>query len=100
MASPDEKALAIAESIRKEVYEVTQCTATVGIASNKLLAKLAADQVKPNKSMVVDDYCSLLEPLKLRALHKIGYRMEEKLPKRILIMFVTFGSSAIMARVN
>ena len=85
MASPDEKALAIAESIRKEVYEVTQCTATVGIASNKLLAKLAADQVKPNKSMVVDDHRSLLEPLKLRDLHGIGYRMEEKLAEENLV---------------
>lgn len=83
--SADEAALKIAESIRKEVFEATQCTATVGVASNKFLAKLAADQVKPNKSMVVDDHRSLLEVLKLRDLHGIGYRMEQKLAEENLV---------------
>jgi DNA repair protein REV1 len=75
----------IAEDIRKEIFETTQCTATVGVASNKLLAKLAADQAKPNKSMVVKDYRVLLEPLKLRDLHGIGYSMERKLTAESLV---------------
>ena len=83
--SADELALNIAESIRKKVFETTQCTATVGVASNKLLAKLAADQVKPNKSKVVNDHRSLLEPLKLRDLFGIGYQMERKLAGENLV---------------
>ena len=82
---PNDTALAIAESIREEILEATQCTATVGVASNKFLAKLAADHVKPNKSMVVDDYRLLLEPLKLRDLHGIGYRTEQKLAEENLV---------------
>lgn len=85
LTCPDNSALAIAESIREEILETTHCTATVGIASNKFLAKLAADHVKPNKSMIVDDYRSLLESLKLRDLHGIGYRMEDKLAEENLV---------------
>jgi DNA repair protein REV1 len=84
-ATPEALAWKIAEGVRKEVFETTQCTATVGVASNKLLAKLAADQAKPNKSLVVKDYRSLLEPLNLRNLHGIGYRTERKLTAENLI---------------
>jgi DNA repair protein REV1 len=84
-ATPEELAWKIAEGVREEVFETTRCTATVGVASNKLLAKLAADQAKPNKAMVVKDYRSLLEPLNLRDLHGIGYRMERKLTEENLI---------------
>lgn len=74
-----EKAYAIAESIRNEIYETTRCTATVGVASNKFLAKLATDRIKPNKSYVVDDHHELLHELKLSDLHGIGYRLAKKL---------------------
>jgi nucleotidyltransferase/DNA polymerase involved in DNA repair len=71
--------------IQKEIFETIQCTATVGVASNKLLAKLPANQAKLNKSMVVKDHHALLEPLKLRDLHGIGYSMERKLTAESLI---------------
>lgn len=75
----------VAERIRQEIFDATQCTATVGVASNKLLAKLATDHVKPNRSFVVDDYKELLRPLNLRDLYGIGYRLERKLEDEGLV---------------
>jgi DNA repair protein REV1 len=74
----------LAESIRMEIFDVTQCTATVGVGQNKLLAKLATDHVKPNKSFVIEHYRDLLRTMKLRELHGIGYRMERKLAEEEL----------------
>jgi DNA repair protein REV1 len=69
----------LAESIRAEIFEKTQCTASIGAGANKFLAKLGTDRVKPDGSYVVKEYRTLLESLKLRDLHGIGYRTEPKL---------------------
>jgi len=69
----------LATSIRKEIFERTKCTASIGIASNKLLAKLGTDRVKPNGTYVVEDYLDLLRPLKLRDLPGVGYHLDRKL---------------------
>jgi DNA repair protein REV1 len=69
----------LAESVRKEIFETTQCTASIGSGDNKFLAKLGTDRCKPDGSYVVKDYRMLLEGLKLRDLHGIGYRSEPKL---------------------
>ncbi len=39
---------AIALSIRQEIEAATGCTASAGISCNKLLAKLATNQAKPD----------------------------------------------------
>ena len=75
----------IAEQIRTEIHKQTDCTATIGVAKNKFIAKLATDHVKPNRSFVVEDFQALLRPLKLRDLHGIGYRSEPKLAKNGLL---------------
>ena len=77
--SLEDVAKGIADNIRECIFSTTQCTATVGVASNKLLSKLATDKAKPNGSHVVKDYHELLEPLKLRDLHGIGSRLDRKL---------------------
>eukprot|EP00977_Amphora_coffeiformis_P002217 scaffold425_cov175-Amphora_coffeaeformis.AAC.76 len=69
----------LAKDIRRDILETTQCTATIGVAANKFLAKLATDKVKPNSSYVASDYVELLQGLKLRDLHGVGYRSEPKL---------------------
>lgn len=75
----------IAQRIRREIYRATECTASIGIGSNKLLAKLGTDKIKPNGSHLVVNFRELLEPLKLRDLHGIGYRTERKLSAENLI---------------
>jgi nucleotidyltransferase/DNA polymerase involved in DNA repair len=75
----------VAEMIRTEIYEVTQCTATVGVGQNKLLSKLATDHVKPNKSFVVVDSRALLRSTKLRDLNGVGYRLERVLNQENLV---------------
>lgn len=77
--TPSDHAAEIAESIRKEIFETTQCTASIGVAANKFLAKVGTDRVKPNGTFVVNDHREVLEGLKLRDLHGIGYRSEPKL---------------------
>jgi DNA repair protein REV1 len=69
----------LAEQIRRDIFDATECTASIGVACNKFLAKLAADKVKPNASKVVDDYQVLLDGLALRDLHGIGRKIEKKL---------------------
>jgi DNA repair protein REV1 len=75
----------LADTIRQEIFEATRCTATVGVAANKLMAKLAADRVKPNRSLVVSDARDLLKTLQLRDLHGVGYRLERKLAEENLV---------------
>ncbi|KAF8406255.1 hypothetical protein HHK36_008340 [Tetracentron sinense] len=70
--------------IREEIFEMTRCTASAGIAGNLLLARLATRTAKPNgqcsiPSEKVDDY---LSELPIKALPGIGHVLEEKLKKR------------------
>lgn len=69
----------LAEQIRKDIFEATKCTASIGVGSNKFLAKLAADKVKPNASCIVNNHQELLDGLALRDLHGIGRKIERKL---------------------
>lgn len=48
-----ENATALAEQIKKEIYEKTKLTASVGVAPNKFLAKVASDWKKPNGLFVI-----------------------------------------------
>lgn len=85
MEGIDHRAFEVAEQIRTEIFETTQCTATIGVAANKFLAKLGTDKVKPNRSFVVRDYKELLQDLKLRDLHGVGWRTEPKLTEAGLV---------------
>lgn len=38
----------IATSIRREIFDATQCSASAGIAGNMLLSRLATRKAKPN----------------------------------------------------
>lgn len=74
-----EAARELAERIRTEIFAKTDCTATVGVAENKFVAKLATDKVKPNGLFVASDAKELLCDLELREIHGIGYRLEKRL---------------------
>ncbi len=64
----------IASSIKRRIREVTGLTASVGVAENKLVAKIASDLDKPDGLVVVmpDDYGRVLDPLPVSVIPGIG----------------------------
>jgi DNA polymerase-4 len=67
-------ATAIAVGIKKKIVERTGVTASVGVAPNKLVAKIASDLRKPDGLVVVheDEVTALLDPLPITKLYGIG----------------------------
>lgn len=73
----------IAQTIRERLREECgeRITASIGIAPNKLMAKLACESVKPNGLTVArpQDLTTLLDQCKLGDLCGIGFRIEARL---------------------
>ncbi|NNF40357.1 MAG: DNA polymerase IV [Woeseiaceae bacterium] len=65
---------AIALAIKKRIYEETALTASVGIAENKLVAKIASELDKPDGLTVIwpADYAARLDPLPVAVIPGIG----------------------------
>ena len=72
---------AIVAKIRAGILEKTGLTCSIGIAPNKLLAKIASDMQKPNGLTVLagDDIKGKLWPMPIRKLYGIGPKTEEHL---------------------
>jgi DNA polymerase-4 len=64
----------IGMTMRRNIHERTQLTASVGAATSKLLAKIASEQAKPNGLAVIEPGTELdvLRPLPVRALWGVG----------------------------
>jgi DNA polymerase-4 len=64
----------IAGSIKRRIRETTGLTASVGVAENKLVAKIASDLDKPDGLTIVypSDYASRLDPLPVSVIPGIG----------------------------
>ncbi len=77
------EALPLAQSLKERIRAERQLTATIGIASNKLLAKIASDHRKPDGlTLIADrDKVQFLRPLPVRALYGVGKKTEEILNK-------------------
>jgi DNA polymerase-4 len=78
---PFDSATAIAEDIRRRVREERQLTVSVGVAPNKLVAKIASDHRKPDGLTVIrpHEVEAFLAPLPVRRLFGIGPAGERRL---------------------
>ena len=67
-------ALPLARKLKERIRRERNLTATIGIASNKLLAKLASDFQKPDGLTLIPEHdkVQFLRPLPVRALHGVG----------------------------
>ena len=79
--SEHEGGRALARHIQQRIFEATKLTCSIGVAPNKLLAKLASEFEKPNGISVVtpDDLEARIWPLACRKVNGIGPRTDEKL---------------------
>ena len=71
----------LARLIQKTIFQRTGLTCSVGVAPNKLLAKMASEFNKPNGIAVIfeDDLASRIWPLACRKINGIGPKADEKL---------------------
>ena len=70
----------IAHEIKRRIRERTGLTASVGVAPNKLVAKIASDLRKPDGLVIVraDEVRGLLDPLSVRKLFGLGPKTAPK----------------------
>jgi len=79
--SQTEGGRALARHIQQRILEETRLTCSIGIAPNKLLAKLASEFEKPNGISIVTlaDLQTRIWPLPCRKVNGIGPRTDERL---------------------
>jgi DNA polymerase-4 len=72
---------ALARLIQRAIFEKTGLTCSIGVAPNKLLAKMASEFDKPNGISIVQaaDVQSSIWPLNVRKINGIGPKAGEKL---------------------
>ncbi|MBC8126777.1 MAG: DNA polymerase IV [Gloeobacteraceae cyanobacterium ES-bin-144] len=72
---------AIAREIRAQILEETKLTASAGISTNKLIAKIASDWHKPNgqKEVTTEEIPEFIAALPVGRLWGVGRKMREKL---------------------
>ena len=73
-------AVTIARRIKSRIHELTGLTASVGVATNKLVAKIASDLAKPDGLTIVpeDRIREVLDPLSVRRLPGLGRKTGAK----------------------
>ncbi len=71
----------LARLIQKSIFDATGLTCSVGVAPNKLLAKMASEFNKPNGIAIVhdQDLQSMIWPLACRKINGIGPKADAKL---------------------
>jgi DNA polymerase IV len=80
---PDEDAGAAAHAVRRAVAEAVRLSCSLGVATCKVVAKIASDRDKPGGVTVVPPggEAAFIAPLALRALPGVGPRTEERLAR-------------------
>lgn len=76
-----EDCIFIAKKIKDDIWRSIGITSSVGISSNKLLAKLASDVMKPDGFTIIqqEDAVEFLKPLSIRKLWGVGPQTEKEL---------------------
>jgi len=71
----------IAKKIRADIHRETGVTASIGVAPNKFLAKLASDMNKPDGLTVLDEtnIATILPPLAIEKMWGVGPKTAERL---------------------
>jgi DNA polymerase-4 len=87
----------LARLIQKSILEATGLTCSIGVAPNKLIAKMASEFQKPNGISVVyeEDVQTKIWPLPVRKINGIGPKSEEKLHR---LHLHTIGDLAAQSR--
>ncbi|MEX1165558.1 MAG: DNA polymerase IV [Hydrogenophaga sp.] len=77
----------LARLIQKCIFEATGLTCSIGVAPNKLIAKMASEFKKPNGISIVtmDDLQTLIWPLPCRKVNGVGPKADEKLQKQGIV---------------
>jgi DNA polymerase-4 len=77
------QAVPLAKALKQRIRAERRLTATIGIAANKLLAKIASDHQKPDGLTLITeaDKVAFLKPLPVRALYGVGKVTEQILNK-------------------
>ena len=93
----------IAGMIRERVRSEIGITASVGVATNKLIAKVASDAAKPDGICVVPggEEASFLAPRPVRELPMVGAKLEERLAQlglRTIGEVAAYPAEALRAR--
>jgi len=87
----------LARLIQKSIVQATGLTCSIGVAPNKLIAKMASEFNKPNGISIVheDDLQTRIWPLAVRKINGIGPKAEIKLHK---LHVMTIGDLAAQDR--
>lgn len=87
----------LARLIQKSIVEATGLTCSIGVAPNKLIAKMASEFNKPNGISIVheEDVQAKIWPLPVRKINGIGPKSEEKLHR---LHLHTIGDIAAQSR--
>jgi len=73
------KSVPMARELKQRIFAERHLTATIGIAANKLLAKIASDRHKPDGLTLIaeKDKVQFLRPLAVRSLYGVGKVTEQ-----------------------
>jgi DNA polymerase IV len=87
----------VARSVKTEIHNTTGLTASVGLAPNKFLAKIASDLKKPDALVIVDekDVANFLRDLPVSRLWGVGPKTAQRIHE---LGYQTIGELAAVSR--